>query len=114
MEPDIGRLNDFANLPPVKTDTKRNINMSCSGIEDSVFCDLFGSARKFKVRVAHLGDGADIRRDYTLSASNLEWFWPIRRYTAGTTNSVNKVPMAMPAAMTSPMLKRETAPAPLA
>ena len=35
-------------------------------------------------------------------------------YIAGTTKSVKSVPIASPVAMTSPMLKRLTAPAPLA
>jgi hypothetical protein len=49
-----------------------------------------------------------------LFSSIFEWFSPIRRYTAGTTNSVNNVSMAIPVAIISPMLKRDKAPAPVA
>src|SRR5258708_7308683 len=47
-------------------------------------------------------------------AARFEWSSASSRYIAGTTKSVNKVPMATPVAITSPMLKRLTAPAPLA
>src|SRR5258705_1793438 len=48
------------------------------------------------------------------TAAPFEWSSASSTYIAGTTKSVNSVPMATPGAITSPMLKRLTAPAPLA
>src|SRR5258706_4318183 len=48
------------------------------------------------------------------TAAPFEWSSASSTYIAGTTKSVNSVPMATPVAITSPMLKRLTAPAPLA
>src|SRR5208337_5498527 len=50
-----------------------------------------------------------------LAAANaFERSAPSSMYTAGTTNSVNIVPIERPAAITRPIWKRDTAPAPAA
>src|SRR6185312_896268 len=46
------------------------------------------------------------------SSCSTLWVWPITRYTAGTTNSVNSVPIDKPVKITKPMSWRPAAPAP--